>query len=416
MDLEARFDRTLVRTRYASKRYLVLDLVAPARERRRPRRPLNLALVLDRSGSMAGDKLSLARRAAAMLVRQLEDDDRVCVVSYDDEVSLVAPSRRATPTAKAELERLIGGIGSGGSTNLSGGWLEGCREVAEHQSGTGTIARALLLTDGLANVGIVDQEELSIHAAELCKRGVSTSTFGIGADYNEDLLRTMAVKGGGHYFYLRGPDDLMPSFRRELGDLVELVARDVAVEVRALGAELEPLNDYDAEPLPDGVRLRLDDLGPRERKSLAVKVTTRPAEAGAGVPTEAVLLYREPDDGGGRELRFPPRALRHAADAEVDRQPRDFAVTKAVGLIYAARARQEATALNREGRFREAEQVLGRTAERIAGYAGSVPELCEAVRQLRDLVQHAAAPMPAAALKELDYASYLAQRGRDDYR
>src|SRR5687768_5531240 len=97
------------------------------------------------------------------------------------------PSCATTSSAKGNLERSITTIQSGGSTNLSGGWLEGCREVADHQKERGTIDRALLLTDGLANVGIVDQEELCKHASELRKRGVSTSTFGIGDDYNEDL-------------------------------------------------------------------------------------------------------------------------------------------------------------------------------------------------------------------------------------
>lgn len=416
MELGARLDRALVRTRSASNRYLLLEIVAPAREERRPRQPLNLGVVLDRSGSMAGAKLALAREAAAMLVGQLDDADRVCVVSYDEEVSLVAPSRPTTPAAKAELGRLIREVRSGGSTNLSGGWLEGCREVAEHQDGRGAIDRVLVLTDGLANVGIVDQEELCKHAEELRRRGVSTTTFGVGEDYNEDLLQAMADKGGGHYFYLRGPDDLVPSFRQELGELLELVARDVTVEVRVPGAAVELLNDYGSESLSDGVRVRLGELAARERKALVLKVTTRPAEVGAELPIEAVLMYREPDLGRGRELRFRPLSLRHAEDRRVDAQERDFAATKAVGLVYAARAKQEAATLNRQGRYEEARRVLERTAERIAGYAGADPELGEAVRQLRDLAERAVEPTAAAMLKEATYAAYRAQRTRGDYR
>ncbi len=415
MQLKARFDRPLARTHSASSRYLLLEITAPDRPRRQPRQPLNLAIVLDRSGSMAGEKLALARQAAAMLVRQLDDADRACVIAYDDEVSRVSPSRPATPAAKAELERLIRGIQSGGSTNLSGGWLEGCRDVANHQvEARRGIDRALLLTDGLANVGIVDQEELCTHAGELRARGISTSTFGIGADFNEDLLQAMADKGGGHYFYLRGPDDLAPSFRRELGELMEIVARDAVVEVR-MAVAVELLNDQPVERLPDGVRVPLGDLCAREQIPLAFQVTTVPAATGSEVPIHALVMYREPHLGRGRELRFPDVALRHAADRQVDGQKRDFEVTKQVGLLYAARAKREAAALNREGRFDEARRLLERTAERIESYAGSDPELREAIRQLRELAPQAALPMAAPAVKEMTYAAYLTARNRSDY-
>ena len=417
MQIDARLDRALVRTRWASSRYVLLELTAPARQTTTPRQPLNLALVLDRSGSMAGPKLELARRAATLLIRQLGDEDRVGVVTYDDEVSLVSHSRRATPAAKAELERLIRAIQSGGSTNLGGGWLEGCREVAEQQEpGRATIDRALLLTDGLANVGIVDQEELCTHAAELRSRGISTSTFGMGDDYNDDLLQAMADKGGGHYFYLRGPADVAPSFAQELGELMETVAREVVVEVRAPGASVELLNDLPTEPLPDGVRVHLGDLCTREEKSLVVKVIAPPGAVGAELPVRVIAMYRDADDGRGRELDVPALALRRARDREVDAQPRDVRVQKATGLLYAARAKQEAARLNRAGRYDEARRILERTAECIASYAGADPELLAAVRELRQDAPQFAAAMAAPMLKEATYGAYRASRSRKDYR
>jgi len=416
MDIAARFDRPLVRTHSRSTRYLLVELAAPARERARPRPPLNLALVLDRSGSMSGEKLDLARRAAGTLVRQLSDEDRACVVTYDDEVSVVSPSVRLTSSARADLGRAIEGIRSGGSTNLSGGWLEGCRQVAEQQDGRGTIDRALLLTDGLANVGIVDQEELCGHAAELRARGISTSTFGIGADYNEDLLRAMAEKGGGHYFYLRGAADLAPSFGQELGELLGTVARDVTVEVRAPGAAVALLNDVPSEPVLGGVRVRLGDLASREEKSLVVKVTTERSGAGATVPVRATVTFRDPDDGGLREREASAVNLRHADNREVDRQPRDGRAQRATGLLYAARARAESVSLNRAGRYDEARRVLERTAGRIASYAGSDPELLAAVEGLRVAAPEFGVAMAAPALKEAAFESYRVSRSRRDYR
>ena len=115
--------------------------------------PLNLAVVLDRSGSMAGDKLDAARDAAAMLVQRLHPDDTVSVVAYDDGVTTVAEP--ATGDAQASLSARIRHIEPGGSTNLSGGWLRG-RELVARGKREGGVNRIMLLTDGLANCGITD--------------------------------------------------------------------------------------------------------------------------------------------------------------------------------------------------------------------------------------------------------------------
>src|SRR5205823_5116603 len=111
---------------------------------------------------------------------------------------VVHSSAALTPQAKTEILRAIGAIETGGSTNLSGGWLAGCQQAAEQQR-EGQLDRVLLLTDGLANVGIVDPSELCRHAAELRRRGIVASTLGIGHDFNEELLEAMARNGGGRF-------------------------------------------------------------------------------------------------------------------------------------------------------------------------------------------------------------------------
>jgi Ca-activated chloride channel family protein len=156
------------------------------------RTPLNLSLVLDRSGSMPGDKLLQARRAAALLVRRLDPEDLVSVVAFDDEVDTVAPP--ATGAAQADLGQRIEAIEPGGSTNLSGGWLRG-RDFVTAGKLDGGVIRVLLLTDGQANAGITDHPSL----VGLCRagreRGITTTTIGFGEDYDEHLLREMADGG-----------------------------------------------------------------------------------------------------------------------------------------------------------------------------------------------------------------------------
>ena len=203
MSFTVRPDRRYIRTGYRSNRFLLVDIEAPAAERREGGRPsVNLAFVLDRSGSMSGPKIATARDAVEDALNRLSPDDRFAVVVvYDDQIDVVAESSLATPEARRRAVDALRRIDARGSTNLGEGWLRGCEQVSRFLSDRG-VNRALLLTDGLANVGMTDSSELQGHAAELRRRGVSTSTFGVGADFDERLLQAMADAGGGHFYFV----------------------------------------------------------------------------------------------------------------------------------------------------------------------------------------------------------------------
>jgi Mg-chelatase subunit ChlD len=207
ISIELNADLNLLYKDRATDRILEAVITSPKRSARTDRKPLNISLVIDKSGSMHGEKLEYVKRAAAQALSVLNEDDRFSIIAFDSEIYPISESQAASESNKKAALRTIKTLASGSSTNLSGGWLRGAQQVADNKSDQ-SLNRVLLLTDGLANRGIQDVEELAEHASELYARGVSTSTFGVGLDYAEGLLAPMAASGGGHYYFIASPDQI----------------------------------------------------------------------------------------------------------------------------------------------------------------------------------------------------------------
>ncbi|HET6578982.1 MAG TPA: VWA domain-containing protein, partial [Gemmatimonadales bacterium] len=222
MRLHAQYDRSLIRAGASSTRYVRISFTAPESRSSGARLPVNVALVLDRSGSMGGQKIALARSAAQQALALLGSDDRFSVVVYDNVVDLIVESTSAAAAARRRATDALASIEARGSTDLCGGWLRGCEQVGLALN-DGTVGRCLLLTDGLANHGITDHGELLRHAAELRARGVATSTFGVGADFDERLLRDIARRSGGHFYFLEHPQQIPDYLASEMGETLEIV-------------------------------------------------------------------------------------------------------------------------------------------------------------------------------------------------
>lgn len=215
----------------ASERILEISLTAPKRAQRKEAQRMNISLVLDRSGSMHGEKLENVKRAALHVLDLLRDGDQLSLVVFDDQVEVISPRVILDPTERKFLRRRIEQIRSGGSTNLSGGWLAGCLEVASGEL-EGTVNRTILLTDGLANVGVTDIEALTGQAAEIAARGVSTTTLGVGLGFNEHLLEAMANNGRGNFYFIESASAIPAIFAREMSELSALTAKDIELTLQ----------------------------------------------------------------------------------------------------------------------------------------------------------------------------------------
>jgi Ca-activated chloride channel family protein len=412
--LSVRPDRRLIRPNAHSKRFLLARIGAPRATAERVRPSVNLAIVLDRSGSMSGPKLDVARAAVVEAIGRLQPDDRFSVVVYDDVVEVVIESTNASPEARRGALDRLRTVMARGSTNLGEGWLRGCEQVAAHLADRG-VNRCLLLTDGLANVGITDTAELATHAAELRTRGVSTSTFGVGNDFDERLLQELADAGGGHFYYIADAPQIHDAITSEVGETLEIVARDVALEVTARDdIRIEPISPYRATASGGRTVVALGDLASEQVVEVVVRLSFPYGTAGHETGAIVALTDRDGVFAAGAAAADPVRLTwAYADDAANDRQSRDLEVDRAVARLFAARARQEALKRNRDGDFEGARRVLDGTRARIEGYAGVDPAMRSLLGTLAEEEVVYAAPMAELSRKRLHFASANLLRSRD---
>ena len=209
----------------------------------RNERPLyGIGLVIDHSGSMSGRPLEEAKRCAAFVVDRMRADDRISLVQFDSQVRLLCPTK---PKADGrELMQAIASIHEGGTTNLHGGWRAGADSLADMAIATG-LRRVVLLSDGCANEGITDTMAIADQCRELAAKGVTTSTYGLGNDFNEELMVAMAQAGQGNHYYGDTADDLMEPFQEEFELLANLCLKGLTLTASVpRGAKVELLNDY----------------------------------------------------------------------------------------------------------------------------------------------------------------------------
>ena len=328
------------------------------------RRRLNLSLALDRSGSMEGEKIARAREAAAFCIDQLLPDDRISLVIFDDVVEVIVPSQLAEN--KEAIKEKISRVRARNSTALHEAWVRGGMQVSEHLMDA-AVNRVLLITDGLANVGETSVDRIVSQAGELASRDVSTSTIGIGSDFNEDLLIPMAEHGRGNAWHVREPQDMERIFATELEGLIAQIGHTVSLGLSpAEGVKIQDvLNDFEVTHTG---RYKLPNLLAGSPIDVVIRVKLPVRSAGARQKILDLRLAWNPQDAPSseREILNESVAIEFAPAAEVERSAVDERVIKAVQLLMAARARREAIEQLDRGEMAAARATIAQTAERFA--------------------------------------------------
>ncbi len=380
-------DRTVLPADTTDKAILKICLDGLRPERRGVRPPVNLALVIDRSGSMAGDKIEKAREAAIEAVQQLAADDIVSVVIYDDAAEVLVPAQRRRDGR--QIAQAIRGIEPGGSTALYDGVKHGAEEVRRHLEDRRFVHRVILLSDGLANRGPSSPAELGRLGRELMREGISVTTIGLGLGFNEDLMTQLAQRSDGNTYFVENSDDLPRIFAAELGDVLSIVARRVVVEIN-FPAGVRPLAFVGREGKIDGQRaeLSLNQIYGGQEKFALVEVEVSPRKSGAEstlatarVTFEDALQAREATLSAKRNVTFSadPSLMVKSANHQVQA---DYAVN------VLAVAKDEAVALVDAGKRAEAGQHLRERAAKLQAVGRAYSNLA---------VTAAAAPMQATA-------------------
>jgi Ca-activated chloride channel family protein len=323
--------------------------------------PINLALVIDVSGSMAGEKLARVKQAARWVVEHLQPTDTVSVVAFEADVRVVVPAR-----AVGDRQPILDGIASlqaGGGTNLSGGWSEGVFQVQRHHRRQAA-NRVILLTDGEANRGVIDPAKLCAVARQACvgdSQPVSTTTVGVGQRFHEDLLLDMAKEGGGAFYYVASAASIGDCFQTELASVGELIAQNVTLELKPAPwvKELKQLTSHPArwEGEDHVFTVRLGDLSAGGTRQAGLELQAVTEEVADEWPLLAGTLRWL--DLSGETPQPRQQSVRVGVAVGAEASAVDATVERELAVLRIARARRKAIRLADARQLDEALAVLG---------------------------------------------------------
>jgi Mg-chelatase subunit ChlD len=260
--------------------YTMASIKAPLREtqERESRAPINIVCVIDKSGSMAGNKMNLVKETLKFMVEQLKSEDQLAIVAFDTHVDTHLQFMKMDSDNKKKAQRVISELKPGSQTNLSGGLFEGL-EMLKKITNSSDVASLLLFTDGQCNQGITQQGEIVKGVNKYLSvigKSVSIFTFGFGADHDSNMLRTIAESGYGMYYFLERSDEIPQSFADCLGGLLSVVAQNIKLKIETLdnGVTIKALHSLHKRisESPNCIELSLGDLYSEEQRDVILEV------------------------------------------------------------------------------------------------------------------------------------------------
>lgn len=356
-------DRAILPAGRSQTAIVKVSLDAPPPPQRIQRPAVNLGIVLDRSGSMSGQKLEKAKQAAVEAFRHLSNRDIFSLVVYDHNIQTVVP---AQPAGFNEgVERQIRAIYAGGNTALFGGVSQGAAEIRKN-SGPGYIHRIILLSDGLANVGPSSPDDLGRLGTALIKENISVTTIGVGTDYNEDLMTRLAQNSDGNSYFVESSRDLPRIFTAELGDVLNVVARRIQLTIECQDG-VRPLGLINRQGKIRGqnVELYLNQLYGSQQKFALLEVEITGSASGAYREIARARVSYEDPFSRRQKSAVGQVAATFSSDTSTVRHSVNRSVYRDYQLNLNARAQEEAIRLSDEGRKKDAVDALKSSASKL---------------------------------------------------
>jgi Ca-activated chloride channel family protein len=392
-------------------REVIVQVEIEARKNDEARRsPMNLCIVLDRSGSMEGAKLEKARQAAAMAVDKLGDDDIFSLVTYDSETNLlIAPERVGNNDHREDLKSRIHRIQAGGSTALHAGVVLGAKQIRERFSKE-RVNRVILLSDGLANVGPSSTSELARLGRELRGDGIAVSTVGLGDDYNEDLMTALAEASNANYYYVKDAEKLPSIFAQELGMARSLIARNITIRIEAPdGVHLKEIIGQPEIDCHDRVvELKMPELFGAEKRRFLVRCQADEKkadawEAAAELNYATIAGAQAPAQRQAAKIAFTEDEKKSEASVRAE-------VARENNVVQNRLAKERAVKLADEGKSKDAVAVLREQAAKNAAapQAVQVPGVSEENRRLEETAKEldANGALAKARRKSMQFENY----------
>ncbi len=405
--LDARLAQPVMKDGVAARNYLRVAVGGCRPEPAKGRAPVNVAFVIDRSGSMQGDRIAQAREAAVTAVNRLQASDIAAVVIFDDKVDVLVPAQPvANPRLFADLVRRVG---VRGSTAIHAGVLTGAAEVRKSKD-AGRLNRVVLLSDGQANVGPRRPDDFALLGRALLAEGISVSTIGLGLGYNEDLMLALARSSDGNHAFARDPSDLIHIFNREFNDVLAACAQTVSIDIE-LAPGIRPVKALSRDGANAGstAKFALNQVYAATEHYVLLEVELDKALAVVGERELGTVKvsYSQGANGARQMLTAAVRGRFASSDAEVAAGADPKVAEAVVEQVVNERSRR-VVALRDTGKFEEAQALLKQNVLDIAAYTSSVASpnahILELARQYEAL---SAEPAPTTARQQSEQRKVL---------
>ncbi len=340
--------------------YLQIDFTGNKISNQDERPPINLAMVIDRSGSMSGEKLAYAKRALSTVVDLLTANDALSLIIYDDEAEILTPLQRLTERNKRQILSLISDIQADGSTALYAGVTLGAKSLQESLSAK-RVSRVILLSDGLANVGPQSVSALQSLGSRLNEEGISVSTIGLGDDYDEDLMTGLARAAGGNHAFVAKINALPEIFSKELNATATIVADNITVTL-TLAPEIRLqrlLAEEVAERTKKGITTSLAKLHAEQDNYLLFELSGDFSELTGSIKiAEITIEYRDLLKDGSLHTWQESVYLQLSDDQNLIANSRNLDILANVSSFIAINRNKEALELRDKGDVDGAKNLL----------------------------------------------------------